>query len=154
VESCSASVGSTLQAIVPKYVSLMRELGFSGAVPLYVASALLSYQDAAGFDQMAALLQKERLCSQAVAKEQILPAADLAGLNSEQVALVDLLVLARAARFVGHRASTFSFVAKDLRVIRSRADGSLGQLVDWPKNMVDPGNSLLPVDPADFSAHM
>jgi hypothetical protein len=48
VESCSASVGSTLQAIVPKYVSLMRELGFSGAVPLYVASALLSYQDAAG----------------------------------------------------------------------------------------------------------
>ena len=62
------------------------------------------------------------------------------------MALVDLLVLARAAGFVGHRASTFSFTANDLRVLHKRADRASGQLVDWPKDRVNPALSLLPVD--------
>lgn len=90
----------------------MRELGFNATTPLYVASALLTYDDsagglqhahpscsgtavpldvsqvpesrmlclrAAGFGRMASLLQKEGLCSRAVAKEHLLPAAELAG---------------------------------------------------------------------------
>lgn len=101
-----------VQDIVPKYLALMRELGFNATTPLYVASALLTYDDsagglqhahsscsgtaapldvsqvpesrmlclcAAGFGRMATLLQKEGLCSRAVAKEHLLPAADLAG---------------------------------------------------------------------------
>lgn len=135
---------------------------------------------------MATLLQKEGLCSRAVAKEHILPATDLAGglrvggcdpcaciaancllitpvdepgdsvivgfqprlaagLNSEQVAMVDLLVLARTRGFVGHVASTFSFVAHDLRVIRLGAGAGTGRLIDFPPDQHHAGNSFLPV---------
>ena len=69
-----------------------------------------------------------------------------AGLNSEQVALVDLLVLARTERFVGHVASTFSFVAHDLRVIRLDANPATGRLIDFPADQHHPGSSFLPVE--------
>lgn len=66
----------------------------------------------------------------------------LAGLHSEQLALVDLLVLTRTARFVGHQRSTFSITANDLRVIREGADLVSGKLIDQYN---DPALSLLPV---------
>lgn len=101
-----------VQVIIPQYIALMRELGFNSTTPLYVASALLTYDDATGwlnralastlshctashicpphtrlvppclpeFDRMAALLHEEGLCSRALAKERLLPAADLAGM--------------------------------------------------------------------------
>lgn len=39
------------------------------------------------------------------------------GLHSEQLALVDLLVLARAARFVGDSRSTFSIFLRERRAL-------------------------------------
>lgn len=42
----------------------------------------------------------------------------LAGLNSEQLALVDLLVLSRAAAVVGHCMSSYSNFLRELRVLR------------------------------------
>lgn len=69
----------------------------------------------------------------------------VAGLNSEQVAMVDLLVLAHAKRFVGHVASTFSFVAHDLRVMRLGASAGTGRLIDFPPDQHHAGNSFLPV---------
>ena len=109
-----------VQVIIPQYLALMRELGFNSTTPLYVASALLTYDDATGwldcaltptlphctashicpphtrqslfaflpeFDRMAALLHEEGLCSRALAKERLLPAADLAGMCSAHCAM-------------------------------------------------------------------
>jgi hypothetical protein len=41
-----------------------------------------------------------------------------AGLHSEQLALVDMLVLARGKKFVGSCWSTFSTFTRDLRALR------------------------------------
>lgn len=40
------------------------------------------------------------------------------GLHTEQLALIDLLVLIRAARLVGYNLSTFSYAMRDLRALR------------------------------------
>ena len=40
-----------------------------------------------------------------------------AGLNSEQLALLDFLILARADKFVGFAPSTFSFYLKEHRML-------------------------------------
>ena len=51
-------------------------------------------------------------------------AAPAAGLASEQKALVDFLVLARGARYVGFGSSTFSFYLKEYRVLQGLPRGS------------------------------
>ncbi len=51
--------------------------------------------------QVVSNLTAESLASGAVYKEMFLTAADTAGLHSEQKGLIDFLVLARSARFVG-----------------------------------------------------
>ena len=49
--------------------------------------------------------------------------ARLAALNSEQKALLDFLVLARAERFAGFGSSTFSFYLREYRALQARAAG-------------------------------
>ena len=46
------------------------------------------------------------------------PSLPHAALNSEQKALLDLLVLARAQRFVGFGASSFSFFLREYRALK------------------------------------
>ena len=58
------------------------------------------------------------VCSSVLTKERLLPAAELAGLHSEQRALLDLLVLTHASALVGHGVSSFSYLARDLRALR------------------------------------
>ena len=48
----------------------------------------------------------------------------LAGLNSEQKALVDFLVLSRGHAFVGFGSSTFSFYLREFRVLNGLARAS------------------------------
>ena len=48
------------------------------------------------------------------------PAAAAAALNSEQKALLDFLVLARAQRFAGFGSSTFSFYLREYRALHVR----------------------------------
>ena len=47
-----------------------------------------------------------------------------AGLASEQKALVDFLVLARGARYVGFGSSTFSFFLREYRVLQGLSRSS------------------------------
>ena len=61
---------------------------------------------------MVANLTGEHLTSGVHYKEMYLSEAELAGLHSEQKGLIDYLVLARAARFVGFGPSTYSFYLK------------------------------------------
>ena len=57
-------------------------------------------------------LTGEHLTSGVHYKEMYLDKNDLAALHSEQKGLIDFLVLARAARFVGFGPSTYSFYLK------------------------------------------
>ena len=61
---------------------------------------------------MVANLTGEGLTNAVHFKERYLAAADLAPLHSEQKGLIDFLVLAAAARFVGFGPSTYSFFLK------------------------------------------
>ena len=45
----------------------------------------------------------------------------LAGLNSEQLALLDFLILARAEKYVGFAPSTFSFYLREHRMLHGGA---------------------------------
>ena len=69
-------------------------------------------------DSISARLVAAGVCSSVLTKERLLPAAELAGLHSEQRALLDLLVLTRASALVGHGVSSFSYLARDLRALR------------------------------------
>ena len=53
-----------------------------------------------------------------------------AALNSEQKALLDLLVLARSRRFVGFGASSFSFFLREYRALRHGLPKASATLVD------------------------
>ena len=56
----------------------------TSAHPILVQSLLAFLPE---FDRMAALLHEEGLCSRALAKERLLPAADLAGMCSAHCAM-------------------------------------------------------------------
>ncbi|PRW61462.1 long-chain-fatty-acid-- ligase [Chlorella sorokiniana] len=101
-------MGLDVQAAMLEYMDVMRAVGFKADLPLYFASGLLTYGDRTTFNQVSQQLINASLCSRAVAKEILLPAAEFEGLNSEQSALIDLLVLTRSAALVGHRDSSFS----------------------------------------------
>lgn len=56
-----------------------------------------------------------KLCASVHYKELYVPERILAGLHSEQNALLDFLVLAASHRFVGFSPSTFSFFIREYR---------------------------------------
>lgn len=66
-----------------------------------------------------------------------------AGLHSEQLALVDLLVLSRSAKLVGTRDSSFSLLARELRLLqyglgRRSVQLRLGAIKKLPAKLRDP----------------
>ena len=102
-----------------EFLKAMHTASFRDGVQLYVATGLLSY--AAGHATLKELtlnLTAEGLCDRVTFKEQFLTTAELDALHSEQKALVDLLVLARAHSFVGFEPSTFSFFLSQYRVLQ------------------------------------
>ncbi|GBF93697.1 hypothetical protein Rsub_06800 [Raphidocelis subcapitata] len=122
-------MGLKAEQAMPEYIAEMRRLGFNASAPLYAASGLLTYNDTRAFRRMEAALKTAGVCSRVLAKEFLISPDRLAGLHSEQLALVDLLVLTRSARLVGHKASTFSYFARDLRALRGGGDwGTAGLL--------------------------
>ncbi len=62
----------------------------------------------------------------------------MAGLHSEQKALIDLLVLAEADTFVGTMRSSFSCYARDLRTIAHKEHNSsvIIKVGDFPSNVL------------------
>lgn len=98
-------------------MSAARAATFDAGTPLFVASGLLTYGASAEMEKVAAEITREGLASSIHYKEQHLTSADLAGLNSEQKAAVDFLVLARSKYFVGLGSSTFSFYLREHRAL-------------------------------------
>jgi len=102
-------------------------------LPLYVATGLPSYakpggKAAAALDELRARLRPHG--ARLVFKEDVLPAAELAALQPDQLALVDFLVLARARGFAGLSASTFSVLVREHRALHSIAPRETAWLVD------------------------
>lgn len=102
-----------------EYLKAMETAGFDDKAPVYIATGLLSYEAGhATLNHFMANLTAEGLCNHVAFKEQILDSAELDALHSEQKALVDLLVLAKARSFVGFEPSTFSFFLSQYRVLQ------------------------------------
>ncbi|KAL4427809.1 hypothetical protein ABPG75_001898 [Micractinium tetrahymenae] len=117
--------------VMPNYVAAMQLQAFNASMPVYVASGLLTYNDTQGLQSLSKYMLSSGVASRVVVKEQLLPPADLEGLHSEQRALLDLLVLARAQRFVGHRVSTFSHYTTQYQLLRN-GDSSRAALLNHP----------------------
>ncbi|KAK9785429.1 hypothetical protein WJX73_009533 [Symbiochloris irregularis] len=101
------------------YVMAMKKASFSGSVALYAASGLLSYEGYADMLLIVKSLRSQGLCSRIFYKELFLSHQEIEGLNSEQKALVDFLVLAQGRAFVGFGSSTFSFYLREYRALHN-----------------------------------
>jgi hypothetical protein len=108
-------MGLNPQELLPVMVGHMRELGYNASILLYAASGLLSYNDTSSLQTYTKVLHNDGVCSKVVVKEDYLAANEVEGLHSEQKAMVDLLVLAHADKFVGTKRSAFSYMARELR---------------------------------------
>ncbi|GBF97806.1 hypothetical protein Rsub_11332 [Raphidocelis subcapitata] len=138
-------MGLKAEKAMPQYITHMRRLGFNASAPLYAASGLLTYNDTGAFRRMEEALKSAGVCSRVLSKEFLVGPERLAGLHSEQLALVDLLVLTRSARFVGHKASTFSYFARDLRALRGGGDLTTAGLLEGGKTW-ESGTVIAPHD--------
>ncbi|RMZ53967.1 hypothetical protein APUTEX25_002544 [Auxenochlorella protothecoides] len=103
------------------YTQTMRRAGLDARTPLYVATGLLTYGASKEWAYAQRVLLSKGLASRVVIKNQFVPAFELAELNTEQQALLDFLILARAVRFVGFGSSTFSYYLTQHRRMRGHA---------------------------------
>ncbi|KAI3432401.1 hypothetical protein D9Q98_003957 [Chlorella vulgaris] len=104
-------------AVWGMYLDTMAAAGFDAASPLFVATGLLSYGAEIEFKTGVALLIGQGMCSEVLYKEEYVPPFEMQRLNSEQLALLDFLILARAEKFVGFGPSTFSTYLQEHRVL-------------------------------------
>lgn len=92
--------------------------GFDHVTQVYLATGLLTYSGGnEALSKLSTNMKHKGLCSEIYHKEQFLEDPELQSLHSEQKALVDLLILARANRFVGFEPSTFSFFVSQYRIL-------------------------------------
>lgn len=100
-------------------LSTCETAGFSA--PVYVASGIFGtkQEDKGQIDveEVLALLG-DRFDGQIYHKGMIISAAELAAMNSEELALLDILVCIEATRFVGYGESSFSFFIGEQRKMR------------------------------------
>ncbi|EFN51509.1 hypothetical protein CHLNCDRAFT_140196 [Chlorella variabilis] len=108
---------SCLRVVWKGYISTMRSVGFNSTTRIYVASGMLTYGASVEMDRTKNYLMHTGVCSRVHHKEQYIPQKELEVLNSEQKALLDFLVLARAQRFAGFGSSTFSFYLREYRAL-------------------------------------
>ncbi|GAB4814864.1 hypothetical protein N2152v2_001910 [Parachlorella kessleri] len=112
------------------HIEAMQEAAFSNSTQLYVACGLLSYGAVVDWNRTTHSILSKGLASAVRSKEDFLSQEELGALNSEQKALLDLLVLARAQRFVGFGASSFSFFLREYRALKYGLPKASTVLVD------------------------
>lgn len=117
------------QVVWHGYIKTMRSVGFDNATRLYVASGMLTYGASVDMDRTIGYLKHVGVCSEVHHKEKYIPQSEIEKLNSEQKALLDFIVLARAQRFVGFGSSTFSFYLREYRALQG-ISRKLAGLVD------------------------
>lgn len=100
------------------YIKTMRETHFNATERIYVASGLMTYGASVDMSRTVEYLKLMQVASEVHHKERYIPREELEMLNSEQKALLDFLVLARAHNFVGFGSSTFSFYLREYRALQ------------------------------------
>lgn len=105
------------QVVWRRYIETMRLAGQDSKTPLYAATGVLTYGADVEMNRTIAYLLHMGVCSEVLHKELYVRKEDLDALNSEQKALVDLLVLAKSKVFVGFGSSTFSFFLREYRAL-------------------------------------
>ena len=93
-------------AYLELYLRAAERAGFTADRDVYMASGLFSYADPEDLTWLNNTLG--HMARRLIYKELFVPPIDLIGLNTEQLALVDFLVLAKSEIFVGIGSSTFS----------------------------------------------
>ncbi|PSC70520.1 axi 1 [Micractinium conductrix] len=102
--------------VVQAYVRAVQAVGFTNASTVYAASGLLFNGTSPEFERIITSLQAAGVARQIVYKEALVGPERLQGLHSEQLALLDVLVLTGSGAFVGHPQSTISVMAEQLRI--------------------------------------
>lgn len=125
------------QVVWHGYIKTMSAVGMDNSTRLYVASGMLTYGASVEMDRTINYLQHMGVCSEVHHKERYIPQEELEALNSEQKALLDFIVLARAKQFVGFGSSTFSFFLREYRALHGISRSSSG-LVDASVIGTDP----------------
>lgn len=97
------------------YKTYARAAGMGPPAPLLVASGLASYGADAAWGEATTILANA--AGRVARKEDVLTEEDVEGLNPEQLALLDLLILARARTFLGLGCSTFSWFLAEYRTM-------------------------------------
>ena len=123
-----------LKAFLAGTYSTCKEAGLNTSVPLYVASGLLSYEskDSKAWKGVESELLRS-YASKVLHKEMFLSQEELAGLDSEQLAAADFLVMARCSRFVGYAISTWSLMQREYRDLHGLAPRSSNWLMQATK---------------------
>ncbi|GAB4821695.1 hypothetical protein N2152v2_008741 [Parachlorella kessleri] len=108
------------------YAEQMKATGFQPDSKLFVASGIFEYLNRTEIEESLGALKSAEVFASYTHKEQLVPEALLTGFNSEQRALVDLLVLAEAEAVVGHCMSSFSYFLWELRALRGLPRATMG----------------------------
>lgn len=113
------------------FLNQIARAGFDRHTPLYIASGLFTYNDRSKTDHMKFKLAP--YASRLFWKELFLPASVVSGLHSEQLALIDFLVLVRAKAFVGTSYSTFSLFVREYRHVSDVAARETAFMIKPPR---------------------
>ena len=102
-------LGADRHGLLPLYTEAFGRARLNSSLPMYIACGIFETQP------LFAQQWRHGFASGNVHKEQLLSAAELSALHSEQKAAVDFLVLVQAESFVGVQISSFSFFAAEYR---------------------------------------
>ncbi|GAB4821431.1 hypothetical protein N2152v2_008477 [Parachlorella kessleri] len=108
------------QDILGLYIKHMKKAGFQPTSAVYAASGIFSYANSTEIERVRARLSAAGVCGTLLYKEMLLPHEAFQGLHSEQLALVDLLVLTRAQKLVGDGRSSFAGFLNQYRVLQGQ----------------------------------
>jgi hypothetical protein len=104
------------------------QAGFNTTIPVYVATGLLSYNDKTLWNSLKSGLES-RYASRLFYKEMLISPEILGSLDSEQLAVLDFLILSQCDTFVGYALSTFSILVREFRAVHDIAPRSKSILV-------------------------
>ncbi|GAB4818932.1 hypothetical protein N2152v2_005978 [Parachlorella kessleri] len=108
---------SVFEAALGAYLDAMGRANFSASSPLYIATGLTSYANKGKWQAVQEQIRKAGLASKLLYKEAYTDAATIQGFDTEQLALLDFLILAHARQLVGLAFSTFSVFLREYRAL-------------------------------------
>ncbi|GAB4823808.1 hypothetical protein N2152v2_010854 [Parachlorella kessleri] len=117
---------------VRAYIQRMRAAGFTNSTPVYVASGLFVAKPPKAIEQLERRFKEQGVLAKMHHKLALLPPEQLQGFHSEQLALIDLLVLLKSQVLVGDAASSFSAFVREFRAVQGISKDTFVSVVEYP----------------------